>query len=194
MVTSRLDKLHDTELMTRVASGDLCAFEAIYDRHRAVAYGLAVRVTGHSSTAEEVTQDAFMTLWRGARDYDATRASVRTWLLTLVRNKGIDSLRSQARHIRTVELDGAVAERLAAAERTDEQVTQIEESHHVRLLLGGLPAEQREVVELAYFYALTQNEIAAKVGIPLGTVKGRLRLALEKLRVSVATEPSYVTT
>lgn len=188
MTSSQLAALHDSELMLRVANGDARAFEAIYDRHRAQAFGLAVRVTGRRSTAEEVTQDAFLSLWRSARDYQPGRASLKTWLLTLVRNRGIDSLRSQVRHEGTVDLDSPVAGHLEAAERTAEQVTQMEESRHARLLLGDLPAAQREVIELAYFGGLSQVEIAGKVGIPLGTVKGRARLALEKLRQSVETE------
>lgn len=194
MTSPRLAKLHDSELIIRVANGDVRAFETIYDRHRGQAFGLAVRVTGRWSTAEEVTQDAFLSLWRGARNYEPSRASLKTWLLTLVRNRGIDSLRSRGRHDHTVELDNPAAEHLEAAERTEEQVTHREESRHARLLLGDLPAEQREVIELAYFSGLSQAEIAARVGVPLGTVKGRARLALEKLRQSVATEPLLAST
>lgn len=194
MTSSQLAALHDSDLMIRVANGDARAFEAIYDRHRAQAFGLAVRVTGRRSTAEEVTQDAFLSLWRCARDYQPGRASLKTWLLTLVRNRGIDSLRSQSRHEGTVDLDSPVAGHLEAAERTPEQVTQMEESRHARLLLGELPAAQREVIELAYFGGLSQVEIAGKVGVPLGTVKGRARLALEKLRESVETEPLLAST
>lgn len=194
MTSSRLAALPDSELMIRVANGDARAFEAIYDRHRAQAFGLAVRVTGRRSTAEEVTQDAFLSLWRSARDFQPERASLKTWLLTLVRNRGIDSLRSQVRHENTVDLDSPVAGHLEAAERTAEQVTQMEESRHARLLLGDLPAAQREVIELAYFGGLTQVEIAGKVGIPVGTVKGRARLGLEKLRQSAETESLLAST
>ena len=194
MTSSGLAALHDSELMIRVANGDARAFEAIYDRHRAQAFGLAVRVTGRRSTAEEVTQDAFLSLWRSARDFQPGRASLKTWLLTLVRNRGIDSLRSQVRHENTVDIDSPVAGHLEAAERTAEQVTQMEESRHARLLLGDLPAAQREVIELAYFGGLSQVEIAGEVGIPLGTVKGRARLGLEKLRQSVETESLLAST
>lgn len=188
MTSAQLHSLHDSELMMRVANGDVRAFEAIYDRHRGQAFGLAVRITGRWTAAEEVTQDAFLSLWRGACAYEPSRASLRTWLLTLVRNRGIDSLRSEARHGRTVQLDNPAAKCLEAPERTEEQVAHREESRHARRRLGQLPAEQREVIELAYFSGLTQAEIAAKVGIPLGTVKGRSRLAIEKLRQSTATD------
>jgi len=190
MTSAQLHRLHDSELMTRVASGDVRAFEAIYDRHRRHAFGMAVRVTGRRSTAEEVTQDAFLSLGRGADAYLPSRGSLRTWLLTLVRNRAIDSLRSGARHDRIVELDANVKEGLAATERTEDEVARREESRDAQQLLGGLPAEQREVIELAYFIGLTQAEIATKVGVPLGTVKGRSRLALEKLRHSVTNRAS----
>lgn len=187
MTTPRLTDLDDGALVARVADGDMRAFETLYDRYRAQAFGLAVRLTGRRGPAEEVTQDAFLSLWRKASHYDPRRGSVGPWLLTFVRHRAIDSLRSGGRRERTVELDSA-AERLEAPDRTDEAVEGREQSRDARRLVSELPAEQREVIELAYFGGMTQGEIAAKVGIPLGTVKGRSRLALEKLRRSVTTE------
>jgi RNA polymerase sigma-70 factor (ECF subfamily) len=187
MKNAQLTALDDGALIARVADGDLRAFETLYDRYRAQAFGLAVRLTGRRGTAEEVTQDAFLSLWRKASHYDPRRGSVGPWLLTFVRHRAIDSLRSGARRERTVELDSA-AERLEAPDRTDDVVEGREESRDARRLVKELPADQRQVIELAYFGGMTQGEIAAKVGIPLGTVKGRSRLALEKLRRSVATE------
>ena len=174
-------QLEDTVLVARVASGDVRAFEALYDRYRAQAFGLAVRLTRRLGVAEEVTQDAFLTLWRKASHYDPARGSVATWLLTFVRHRAIDSLRSGARGEHNVELESA-ADRLEAPERTDEAVAGLEESRTTRRLVKELPSDQREVIELAYFAGLTQGEIAAEVGVPLGTVKGRSRRALEKLR------------
>ena len=187
MTRTGLTDLDDGALVARVAEGDVRAFEALYDRYRARAFGLAVRLTGRRGTAEEVTQDAFLNLWRKASHYDPRRGSVGAWLLTFVRHRAIDSLRSSGRRERNVELESA-AERLEARDRTDDVVEGREEARHARRLVKELPADQREVIELAYFGGMTQGEIAAKVGIPLGTVKGRSRLALEKLRRSVASE------
>ncbi len=187
MASAQLTHLDDATLVARVADGDVRAFETLYDRYRAQAFGLAVRLTGRRGTAEEVTQDAFLTLWRKASHYDPRRGNVGPWLLTFVRHRAIDSLRSGARRERTVELDSA-AERLEAPDRTDDLVAAREQSRDAQRLVKELPAEQREVIELAYFGGMTQGEIAAKVGIPIGTVKGRSRLALDKLRRSVGSE------
>ena len=189
MASAQLTDVDDGALVARVAEGDVRAFETLYDRYRAQAFGLAVRLTGRRGTAEEVTQDAFLTLWRKASHYDPRRGNVGPWLLTFVRHRAIDSLRSGARRERTVELESA-AEHLEAPDRTDDVVSAREQSRDAQRLVKELPAEQREVIELAYFGGMTQGEIAAKVGIPIGTVKGRSRLALEKLRRSVTTESS----
>jgi len=187
MATAPLTGSEDTALMARVAKGDARAFEALYDRYRSRAFGLAMRLTRQPTLAEEVTQDAFLNLWRNAGRYDLARGSLSSWLLALVRHRAIDALRSGARRQGDVELEGA-AERLEDSERTDEEVARREESRSARRLLQDLPTDQREVIELAYFGGMTQGEIAAKVGVPLGTVKGRSRLALEKLRMSVVKE------
>lgn len=186
MAGALLTDLDDATLISRVADGHLGAFEVLYDRYRARAFGLAVRLTGRPGTAEEVTQDAFLALWRKASHYNPARASLGTWLLTFVRHRAIDSLRASRRE-REIDLDG-VAGRLEAPERTDEEVADREESRCAHRLVEELPPDQREVIELAYFRGLTQREIAAEVGIPLGTVKGRSRLALERLRQSVTSE------
>ncbi len=176
----------DCELVARVVQGDVRAFEAIYDRHSAQVFGLAMRVTGRQRAAEEATQDAFLSLWRTAGSYDESRGTLKNWLLTLVHNRSVDWLRREARHDRDLEIDEAVVARLHAAERTEDQAATREESRHARELLVTLPSEQRQVIELAYFKGLTHAEIAAKVGIPLGTVKGRQRLALTKMHQALA--------
>jgi RNA polymerase sigma-70 factor (ECF subfamily) len=190
MATSLHAEADDATLLARVADGDARAFETLYDRYRARAFGLALRLTAHRGTAEEVTQDVFLKLWHGAANYDPARGSLSSWLLTFVRHRAIDMLRSGRRHERNVDLDGALG--LEAAERTDEQVEDREESRNARKMMQTLPAEQREVIELAYFAGLSQGEIATQVGIPLGTVKGRSRLALEKLRRSVDSDRAMI--
>ena len=183
-----LSEQHDAALVRRVAAGDSRAFEALYDRYRGPAYGLAFRLTRGPGLAEEVVQDVFLNLWRKAGHYDSRRGSLGSWLLTSVRHRAIDLLRSGARREQQVELE-AMAERLESPERTEEVAADRERSATARRLVEDLPADQREVIELAYFGGLTQGEIAARSGVPLGTVKGRSRLALEKLRRSVHAEP-----
>lgn len=168
--------------MARVAQGDDAAFEELYDRHSAIAFALALRIVGRWR-AEDAVQEGFMSLWRNAAHYRVGRGPVRPWLLGMVRHRSIDSLRrldvDQRRRLRAQRLeeprdrlDATVAGALAA-----------EDSRNVRAALAALPQPQREVVELAYFSDWTQTEIAEHLQVPLGTVKGRARLALEKLRV-----------
>jgi RNA polymerase sigma-70 factor (ECF subfamily) len=172
----------DHDLVLRVANGDVRAFEAIYDRHSAQAFGLAMGVTGRRRAADEATQDAFLGVWRAARSYDTSQGTVKTWLLSMVRNRSIDCLRRDARHDRDPEIDDALVAELEAAQRTEEQVADREESRHAHQLLVSLPNDQRQVIHLAYFKGLTEPEIAVKVGAPLATVKSRQRLALTKIR------------
>ena len=178
----------DEELMGRVAEGDARAFAAIYDRHHRQAYSLARRITGRTGGAEDATQDAFFSLWRGASRFDAKRGRLTPWLFTLVRHRSIDLLRRGAPQAAEQHLSESAAERIEAPERTEEQVFAIHESERTRRLVAELPPEQREVIDMAYFAGYTQTEIAARVGVPLGTVKGRARLGLEKLRVSAERE------
>jgi len=178
----------DQDLMERVAGGDSRAFEVIYGRYQGQAYSLARRITGRDGGAEEATQDAFLSLWRGASKFDPERASLGTWLLALVRYRSIDWLRRGAARPRLQGLTEGAAERIEAPERTEEQVMAIQEYDQARRLVAGLPPEQREVIDLTYLAGYTQTEIAARVGVPLGTVKGRARLGLRKLRHSAERE------
>ncbi len=179
--------------MARISGGDVRAFEAIYDRHSAHVFGLAMRVTGSRRAAEEATQDAFLGLWRSAEKYDSGRGTVTGWLLGMVRNRSIDWLRREARHENALEIDSAPVGWLEADERTDRHVAILEENRDTRQLVVGLPTNQRRVIELAYFKGLTQTEIAAKLGIPLGTVKGRQRLALTKMHRTLTAVPEPAT-
>jgi RNA polymerase sigma-70 factor (ECF subfamily) len=181
MVTSGSTRADDADLAVRVAAGDVRAFEALYQRYGSHALALAVRITGSLSSGEDATQEAFLGLWRTARRYDPDRGTLRTWLLAMVHNRSIDSLRRTARHERHAEIDDALADQLEAEDCTEEMVLTRDESHHTRQLVAGLPTEQRQVIEMAFFAGLTQREIATSVGIPVGTVKGRQRLALAKM-------------
>ena len=178
-----LSALGDEELMVLVADHDADAFEVVYDRHGSAAYSLAYRTTGQQALAEEVVQDAFMTVWRMGLRYRPERGSQRSWLLSIVHHRAIDALRRVAVHDRRrafAELEDVGTE---AAERTDIEVMHRMEGQAVREALAQLPPEQLRVIELAYFGGFTHTEIAGMLELPLGTVKGRMRLGLEKLRL-----------
>ena len=167
--------------MTRVAEGDVRAFEVVYDRYAGQALGLAMRMMRHPAAAEDVTQEAFLNLWRSAARFEPSRGSLRSWLLRIVQNRGIDAIRRRARRECDVGLQDARAERAPATELTHTTVVERDESLQVHRLVNELPIAQRKVIELAYFSELTHVEVAENLGLPLGTVKGQLRLAHKKL-------------
>ena len=173
--------------MPLVQRKDAAAFELVYDRHGGAAYSLAYRMVGDRASAEDVTQEAFLSLWRSGARYDRARGSVRTWLLGVVRNRAIDALRRQATRAPTVELDlERLPDRGLTAELTDSEALRQEAAREVRGALRMLPADQLKVIELAYFAGLSHSEIAEALGMPLGTVKGRMRLGMEKIRSTLA--------
>lgn len=180
-----LRQLGDEELMGLVAKADPRAFETIYDRHCAAVFSLAYRICGVRSTAEEVAQEAFLVIWRSGARYDRTRGSVRSWLLTIVHNTAIDVLRRATAQERNRATDERAADVLEAPDRTEVEAARREAARSVRVLIEQLPSDQRRVVELAYFGGFTHEEIAQILDAPLGTVKGRMRLALEKMRSSM---------
>ena len=174
--------LADEEVMQLVQRGDPRAFELLYDRHGGAAYSLAYRIVGKQATAEDVVQEALLSIWRSRRRYDPTRGSVRTWILGIVHNRAIDALRRATVHDRRRAGDEGIEERFEARERTDVEVARREEARSVRGALETLPTEQRQTIELAYFGGFTQSQIAELMEQPVGTVKGRMRLGLEKMR------------
>jgi len=182
-----LHRLADEDLMPLVERKDAAAFELVYDRHGGAAYSLAYRIVGDRNTAEDVTQEAFLSLWRSGARYDRARGSVRTWLLGVVRNRAIDSLRREATRAPTVELElERLPDKGPYTELTDAEALRQEAAREVRGVLRMLPADQLKVIELAYFGGLSHSEIAEALGMPLGTVKGRMRLAMEKIRTALA--------
>ena len=178
----RLRRVADEELMQLVAGGDADAFETILERHADAAFSVAYRMCGKRAVAEDVTQEAFLAVWRGGARYDRTRGSVRTWTLGIVHNRAIDALRRNSTHDRRRANDEGLEEELEAPERTDVQAIGNAASAEIREALGELPADQRRVIELAYFSGFTHTEIASMLDTPVGTVKGRMRLGLLKLR------------
>jgi RNA polymerase sigma-70 factor (ECF subfamily) len=182
-----LQRLADEDLMTLVERRDPDAFAVLYDRHGGAAYSLAHRIVGDPAVAEDVTQEAFLSVWRSGARFDPARGSVRSWTLGIVRNRAIDALRRSSTQAPKLDLDDeAVLEGQPAAELTDSEAIRRETSRRVRGALGELPSEQSEVIGLAYFGGFTHSEIAEMLGMPLGTVKGRMRLGLEKIRVTLA--------
>jgi RNA polymerase sigma-70 factor (ECF subfamily) len=183
---AHLCKLADEELMRLVASGDGDAFAIVLERHGDAAFSLAYRILGRRSYAEDVVQEAFLSVWRGGARYDPARASVRTWTLGIVHNRAIDMLRRNSPHDQRRAGGEDLAEQLPSAARTDLEVERRSEAREVRSALERLPAEQTRVIELAYFGGFTHTEIAGMLALPIGTVKGRMRLGLEKLRTEVS--------
>lgn len=168
--------------MQLVQQGDPRAFELIYDRHGGAAFSLAYRMVGDRTAAEDITQEAFLSMWRSRVRYQAQRGSVRTWVLGIVHHRAIDGLRRNLVHQRRRASAEGIEERHEAAERTDVEVARREEARSVREAMDTLPKQQLQVIELAYFGGFTHTEIAEMLEMPVGTVKGRMRLALEKLR------------
>jgi RNA polymerase sigma-70 factor (ECF subfamily) len=175
-------RLADEELMHLIRGGDPRAFAVVYDRHCGSAFSLAYRMCGTRAAAEDVVQEAFLSLWRSGGRYDASRGSVRTWLLGITHNRSIDALRRATVHDRRRASDEGLEERFQAPDRTDVEVARREEASEIASAMAELPDEQSEVIRLAYFGGYTHTEIADILGAPLGTVKGRMRLGLEKLR------------
>jgi RNA polymerase sigma-70 factor, ECF subfamily len=181
-VASDIRDLADEEVMQLVQRGDPRAFELLYDRHGGAAYSLAYRIAGRQAIAEDVVQEALLSIWRSRLRYDQTRGSVRAWILGIVHNRAIDGLRRSSVHDRRRASLEVVEERFEARERTDVEVARREEARSVRGALDTLPAEQRRTIELAYFGGFSHTQIAEMLHEPIGTVKGRMRLGLEKMR------------
>jgi RNA polymerase sigma-70 factor, ECF subfamily len=180
-----LRSLADEDVMQLVRRGDARAFEVIYERHSGAAFSLAYRMMGTRSGAEDVTQDAFLSMWRSGARYDRARGSVRTWVLGIVHHRAIDALRRATVHDRRRAGDEGIEERFEARERTDVEAARREEAGAVRGALSSLPADQSQVIELAYFGGFTHTEIAEMLDAPVGTVKGRMRLGLKKMKAQL---------
>jgi RNA polymerase sigma-70 factor (ECF subfamily) len=183
----RPERLADEDLMPLIADRDPEAFEVFFDRHGGAAYSLAYRIVGSRGAAEDVTQEAFISIWRSGARFDRTRGSVRAWTLGIVRNRAIDWLRREAGKAPRLTFDDeATLEQRPSAELTDVEAIRQEEAEELRGAMAELPSEQSRVIQLAYFGGFSHSEIARMLGMPLGTVKGRMRLGLEKMRSRLA--------
>ena len=182
--------LTDLELLEQIGNRDRDALASLYERYGRRVFALAVRILTDAVSAEEVTQDVFMSVWRRGATYTSKKGKFTTWIFSIAHNRTIDELRKRRRdRSRTNDdIDDHLNLESGDISPADATVAQ-SEYDKVRLAMEVLPAEQKNVVELSYFKGLTQTEIATKTGQPLGTVKTRMRLALKKLRKTLSTEP-----
>jgi RNA polymerase sigma-70 factor (ECF subfamily) len=185
-LTPEQAKASDVELLRGVAGGDEAALGQLYDRYRLILFGLLLRILHSRAESEDCLQEVFIQVWRQANGFDEARGRPFTWLVTMARSRAIDRLRALASRDRTAQ-DAA----RSVVEETSDAVTDAirsEQSAVVRGALDALPEEQRRVLELAYFEGLTQSEIAARLGQPLGTIKTRTRSGMTKLRELLSSE------
>ena len=177
----------DDSLIAALAGRDLTALATLYDRYGRTAYALAYRILGEPEAAEDVVHDGFISAWRGATSYRSERGNVRGWLLSIVHHRAVDVLRRKTT-FRPAPLE--IAEQRPADDDTAEEATRNVEHATVRAALEALPQAQRRTIELAYFGGYTHVELAQIMGVPLGTVKGRMRIGLAKLRRALERETS----
>jgi RNA polymerase sigma-70 factor (ECF subfamily) len=183
-----LRTLADEDLMELVRDGHARAFEVVFDRHAGAAFSLAYRMCGQRARAEDVVQEAFLSMWRSGARYDRVRGSVRSWILSTVHNRAIDVIRRDVGKAGRDVAGGQLAERVPSEEHIEQEVERRDDAHRVRAALRELPSDQRRVIELAYFGGFTHTQIAEILELPPGTVKGRMRLGLSKLRLSLSSE------
>jgi len=172
----------DGALIAAIAAGDTAALDLLYSRYRPLAFAVACKLVHDRTAAEDVVHDAFLSVWRAASSFQPGRGSPRAWLLTIVRNAAIDALRARELARRP----GITFERLQAHAPVSEDicwtVAMAAEARRLGAALIALRPEQRSAIELAFFAGLTHEQIAELTGVPLGTVKGRVRLGLRRLR------------
>ena len=172
-----LNAADDQALLARIAEEDAGAFETLYARYSAAAYSVAMGLLRDAAQAQEVTQDVFFAVWRGARGFDPARGSARTWILSVAHHKSVDAVRRSRRNP-TVPLSETMTGGADVIEAAQARV----DAGHVRRALEGLSIEQRAAIVLAYYGGYTQQEIAQRLGVPLGTIKTRMRDGLLRLR------------
>lgn len=176
----------DADLVARLPLGDEAAIEALYARYSAACFALAKRIVVDRHLAEDVVQQSFLALWRGT--YDPSRGAVGTWLLAVTHHKAVDTVRREGSRRSRMTTEQALVEIAATGPGPDDEAWRRLRAEHTRAALRDLPAEQREVVLLAYYGGYTQREIAEMTGLPLGTVKTRTVAAMRSLRTRLAAE------
>jgi RNA polymerase sigma-70 factor (ECF subfamily) len=181
-------ELDDEELMRRLSYRDLSAYKTLFSRYGTLVYSTALRVLRDPQLAEDMAQEIYLRLWRKPESYAATRGKFSTWLTSVARNRAVDEVRSRNRRYRHETASPEEQEREFPGPDTDDPALSAELADQRRLILvalAQLPAEQRQTIELAYFGGLTQQEIAERLDQPLGTVKTRIRLGMQKLRAAL---------
>lgn len=181
-VTATVQPVPDSALIENMRTGDEAALSTLYDRYSAMLFGMLVRILRDQQAAEEVLQDLFLQLWRNAAQFDAARGSLPAWLMVIGRNRAISRLRGRRDREVLEENEGDYANTFVSSQNIEEEAVRAQLARNISAALGQLPTEQRQAVELAYFEGMTQSEIANKTGIPLGTVKTRVRTAMQTLR------------
>jgi len=174
----------DAAALQLIAAGDTEGVAGLYDRHSAMVFGLALRVTNDHGLAEDVVQETFVSVWQSASSFDPARASARTWILTIAHRRAVDAVRRRRQPVLSLDInvDEPPLRSLPVAPDVWPEVSARLDGAAIQLALAELPIAQRRSLELAYFNGLTQLEIAAFTGDALGTVKGRVRLGLSTLR------------
>jgi RNA polymerase sigma factor (sigma-70 family) len=186
-VTAGLSEARDRELVLRIGRGDEDAFRGLFGRYAPSAMALARRVARQPFLAEEIVQEAFLAVWRNPSGYDQQRGSVRAWLMGMVHHRAVDAVRREESQRRRVE-ESMLSDPVVSPDLADDVADRVdlpEERKAVRAALEGLPAEQREVIELMYFGGLSQSTISERLGLPLGTVKSRTLLGMRRLRGAI---------
>ena len=181
-MTANLQPISDTALIEKMMAGDEQSLSRIYDRYSPMLFGMMMRILRDTQAAEEVLQDLFMQLWRSGAQFDATRGSLSSWLLVIGRNRAISRLRGRASREVLEEEDGEYANVFVSAQNLEDEASRAQMRNNITVALATLPHEQRQAVELAYFEGMTQSEIATRTGAPLGTVKTRVRTAMQSLK------------
>lgn len=187
------DTLDDTTLGALIRDRDSSAIDELYDRHGSACYGLARRVVADEQLAQDVVQDVFLAIWRGAATYDGSRGSLSTWLFALTHHKSVDAVRRSQRHSGRRASEDALSTEPDPTPAVEEQAMASVRRDQVRTALAELPEPQRQALMLAYFGGYSQSEIAQLTGIPLGTVKTRTLAAMRRLRLALADGQLHVT-
>jgi RNA polymerase sigma-70 factor (ECF subfamily) len=181
-MTAPAQQVPDSALVERIMAADEGALAALYDRYAGMLYAMLVRILKDTSAAEEVLQDLFLQLWRGAARFDASRGSLAGWLLVIGRNRALSRLRGRDRREIQDDPEGFSIEAVPSPGNLENEAARAQLMEKLRGAMASLPSEQREAVELAYFEGMTQTEIAERTGSPLGTVKSRVRAAMHTLK------------
>lgn len=181
-LAARAGAVDDATLLRRVQTDDTVAFALLYDRFERRAFAVAHGIARDRTRAEDIVQDAFLSLWRECARYDPARGRPAAWILGIVRHRAIDAGRRHRRHDSRRADGDRLEEQQPARDDVEAATIERDQAAGVRAAMAQLPAEQREVIALAYFGELSASEIAAELALPLGTVKGRMRLGLDRLR------------